>query len=105
MGVVLDRDDLIKQLTGMLNTLTALELPRGDLVVPAIGLDPATVISYGRVNVPSNTATDGFRQADHVHVSPGEAIDYGSVVAHPTDVAAELVARLIADHRAATGLR
>ncbi|MFU8854535.1 toll/interleukin-1 receptor domain-containing protein [Micromonospora sp. SL1-18] len=105
MGAVLDRDDLIKQLTGMLNTLTALDLPHGDLVVPAIGLDPATMISYGRVNVPSNTATYGFGQADHIHVSPDEAIDYGSVVARPADVAAELVARLIADHRAATGLR
>lgn len=105
MGALLDRDDLIKQLTRMLNTLTALDLPHGDLVVPAIGLDPATMISYGTVNVPSNTATYGFGQADHIHVSPDEAIDYGSVVARPADVAAELAARLIADHRAATGLR
>jgi hypothetical protein len=105
MGALLDQDDLIKQLTRMLNALTALNLPHGDLVVPAIGLDPATMISYGTVNVPRNTATYGFGQADHIHVSPDEAIDYGSVVAHPADVAAELVARLIADHRAATGLR
>lgn len=82
MGAVLDRDDLIKQLAAMLNTLPALELPHSDLVVPAIGLDTATMISYGKVNVPSNTATYGFAQADHIHVSPDEAIDYGSVC-HP----------------------
>ncbi|MEV5207637.1 hypothetical protein AB0K35_09185 [Micromonospora sp. NPDC053740] len=89
----------------MLNALTALDLPHGDLVVPAIGLDPATMISYGTVNVPRNTAAYGLGQADHIHVSPDEAIDYSSVVDRPADVAAELVARLIADHRAATGLR
>jgi hypothetical protein len=105
MGALLDQDDLIKQLTRMLNALVALDLPHGDLVVPAIGLDPATMISYGTVNVPRTTATFGFGQPDHIHVSPDEAIDYCSVVARPADVAIELVARLIADHRAATGLR
>ncbi|WLS48966.1 hypothetical protein Q3V37_17985 [Micromonospora profundi] len=105
MGALLDRSDLIKHLTRMLDTLTALDLPHGDLVVPAIGLDPATMISYGTGNVRSNTAMYGLGQADHIHVSPDEAIDYGSVVARPADVAAELAARLIADHRAATGLR
>ncbi|MET8198036.1 toll/interleukin-1 receptor domain-containing protein [Micromonospora taraxaci] len=105
MGAVLDQDDLIQQLTRMLNALTTLDLPHGDLVVPAIGLDPATMISYGTVNTPSNTATYGLAQASHIHVSPDEAIDYGSVADRPADVAAELVARLIADHRAATGLR
>ncbi|WP_435124811.1 hypothetical protein [Micromonospora tulbaghiae] len=105
LGALLDRDDLIKQLTRMLDALTALDLPHGDLVVPAIGLDPATMISYGTVNAPRNTATFGFQQTDHIHVSPDEAIDYGSVVTRAADVAAELVARLIADHQAATGLR
>ncbi|WP_172899352.1 hypothetical protein [Micromonospora echinaurantiaca] len=59
---MLDQDDLIKQLTRMLNALTALDLPHNDLVVPAIGLDPATMISYGTVNVPRNTANFGFGQ-------------------------------------------
>ncbi|MFG3604380.1 toll/interleukin-1 receptor domain-containing protein [Micromonospora chersina] len=105
LGALLDRDDLVKQLTRMLDALTALDLPHGDLVVPAIGLDPATMISYGTVSAPRNTATFGFQQADHIHVSPDEAIDYGSVVTRAADVAAELVARVIADHQAATGLR
>ncbi|WP_194821818.1 hypothetical protein [Micromonospora sp. S-DT3-3-22] len=87
----------------MLNALTALELPHSAPVVPAIGLGPATMISYGKVNVPSDTATFGIAQADHIYVSPDEAIDYGSVIARPTDAAAELVARLIANHQTATG--
>ncbi|MFI7210929.1 hypothetical protein ACIBP4_04515 [Micromonospora maritima] len=37
MGALLDRDDLTSQLAVVRNTLTALELPRGDLVGAATG--------------------------------------------------------------------
>lgn len=102
---LLDVEDLVGQVTAMLHALTALELPHGPLVVPAIGLDPATMISYGNVAAPGNTASFGHRQPDHLHVTPDEAIEYDAVVTRCAEVAAELVARLVADHRAATGLR
>ncbi|RSM37735.1 hypothetical protein DMB66_59405 [Actinoplanes sp. ATCC 53533] len=85
--------------------MTALDLPHGSLVIPAIGLDPATMISYGSVAKPGNTAVLGFGQTEHIHVNPDEAIEYDAVVTRSADVAAELVARLIADHRASPGLR
>ncbi|MCM4081826.1 hypothetical protein [Paractinoplanes hotanensis] len=89
----------------MLHALTALDLPHGSLVVPAIGLDPATMISYGSATNPSNQVSLGFDRADHIHVNPDEAIEYDAVVTRSADVAAELVARLVAEHRAVTGLR
>jgi hypothetical protein len=89
----------------MLTTLTALDLPHGELVVPVIALDPATMISYGSVNAPGNTASFGHREPDGVHVPPDEAIAYTEVVNRPDEVAAELLSRLVAAHRAATGLR
>jgi hypothetical protein len=89
----------------MLDTLTALDLPHGDLVVPAIRLDPATMISYGVISAPGNTASFGHRQIDHLHVAPDEATEYAAVATRSAEVASELLARLVADHRAATGLR
>jgi hypothetical protein len=103
IGALLDPDHLVEQLTRMLGALTALDLPHGDLVVPAIGLDPAAMISYGKASAPSNRAYFG-NQIDHVHVAPDEAIEYAAVATRAGEVAAELVARLVADHRAATGL-
>lgn len=105
IGALLDVEHLVGQVTGMLDALTALDLPHDPVVVPAIGLDPATMISYGSVAAPGNTASLGHRQQDHVHVAPDEAIEYSAVFTRSAEVAAELVARLVADHRAATGLR
>jgi hypothetical protein len=105
IGSLLDVEHLIGQVTGMLDALTTLDLPHGSLVVPAIGLDPATMISYGSVARPSNSAAIGLAQSGHIHVAPDEAIEYNAVVTRAADVAAELVARLVADHRGATGLR
>ena len=105
IGSLLDVEHLIGQVTRMLDALTALDLPHGSLVVPAIGLDPATMISYGSVARPSNSAAIGLAQSDHIHVAPDEAIEYNAVVTRVADVAAELAARLVADHRGATGLR
>lgn len=105
VGALLDIKHLVGQVTGMLDALIGLDLPYGPLVVPAIGLDPATMISYGSVASPGNSAALGLRQPEHVHVSPDEAIEYDTLAARPADVAAELVARLVADHRAITGLR
>jgi hypothetical protein len=105
IGALLDVEHLVGQVTGILDALTALDLPHGPLVVPAIGLDPATMISYGNVAAPSNSASFGHRQPDRVHVAPDEAIEYRDLLTRCAEVAAELVARLLADHRAATGLR
>jgi hypothetical protein len=105
IGAVLDPDHLIGQVTRLLDTLAALDLCHGDLVVPTVGFDPATMISYGQVNTPRNSATFGHRQTDHIHVAPEEAIEYGALASRSADVATELVARLVADHRAGTGLR
>jgi hypothetical protein len=63
------------------------------------------MISYGTVTAAGNTASFGHRQMDHIHVAPDEAIEYAAVATRSAEVAAELVARLVADHRAATGLR
>jgi hypothetical protein len=105
IGALVDPDHLVGQVSGMLDALTALDLPHDALVVPAIGLDPATMISYGTVTAPGNSASFGHRQPDHIHVNPDEAIEYTSVATRSAEVAAELVARLVADHRAVTGLR
>ncbi|GAB3967039.1 TIR domain-containing protein [Plantactinospora veratri] len=105
VGALLDVEHLVGQVTGMLGALTALDLPHGPVVVPAIGLDPATMISYGSVATPGNTASFGFRQPDYVHVAADEAVEYTAVVSRSAEVAAELVARLVADHRSAAGLR
>ncbi|RSM35447.1 hypothetical protein DMB66_60530, partial [Actinoplanes sp. ATCC 53533] len=105
IGALIDVEHLIGQVASMLDALTALDLPHGSLVIPAIGLDPATMISYGSVAKPGNTAVLGFGQTEHIHVNPDEAIEYDAVVTRSADVAAELVARLIADHRASPGLR
>jgi len=105
IGYLIDVDHLTVQVAGMLDALTALDLPHGSLVVPAIGLDPANMISYGSVSRPSNSAALGMAQSDHIHVAPDEAIEYNAVVTRSAEVAAELVARLVADHREATGLR
>jgi hypothetical protein len=105
IGALLDPDHLVGQVSSMLDALTALDLPHDALVVPAIGLDPATMISYGTVTAPGNTASFGHRQPDHIHIAPDEAIESTAVATRSAEVAAELVARLVADHRAVTGLR
>ncbi len=83
----------------MLDALTGLELPHGSLAIPAIGLDAATMISYGRVAAPNSTASFGHRQHDHLHVAPDEAIEYDTVVSRFADVAAEGISRARASPR------
>lgn len=105
IGALLDIEHLVGQVAGMLDALTALDLPHGPLVVPAIGFDPAAMISYGSVAAPGNTAAFGHRQPDRLHVTPDEAVGYNAVATRSAEVASELVARIVAIHREATGLR
>jgi hypothetical protein len=83
----------------MLDIPPVLDLPHGNLVVPAIGLDPATMISYGNADAPPATAPrSGSARRTTSHVAANDAIEFTSAVTRSVDVAAELVARLIADH-------
>lgn len=101
LGAVLDESYLTDQLVDLLDTLTSLPLPTAELVVPAIGIEPATMVAVGSVTqIPRSSAQIGHGMPQNVRPVVEDAITLAAVSAHCKDVAIELAARLITEHRA-----
>lgn len=106
LGAVLDESHLVEQLIDLLETITGLPVPAAELVVPAVGIEPATMVAVGSVaEMPRSSAGIGLGMPQYVRPAAEDAVASAAVTAHGKDVATELVARLVAEHRAKAGLR
>ncbi|WP_432985882.1 hypothetical protein [Dactylosporangium sp. CA-233914] len=100
LGAVLDEDDVLQRLTGMLESLTSLDLPATGRYAPALGIEPAAMVAQGRVgDMPRRQASLGFSQPASVRVPAEESVSAEDLRRHAHDVAAELTARLLAAFR------
>ena len=105
LGAILDESHLSEQLASMLAMLTALPLPAPDLVVPVVGIEPAAMVSVGKVtDLPRSSAQLGHGMPMQVRPPADEAIAFVALHDHRNDIAAELAARLVAEHKAAARL-
>jgi hypothetical protein len=106
LGAVLDESHLTDQLVDLLDTLTSLPLPTAELVVPAIGIEPATMVAVGSVaQIPRSSAQIGHGMPRNVRPVVEDAVTWAALSTHSTDVAVELAARLTTEHRANAGIR
>lgn len=105
MGAVLDEEDLTRQLVQMLEMLVDLPVPEAELIVPAAGIEPADMLSLGRIgDLPRSSAQFGHRMHEQLRPLAEDAVTFPSLRTHRDDVAAELAARLIAEHSTASGI-
>ena len=75
LGAVLDEDNLTGQLATMLQTLVELPSPEPELVIPAVGIEPARMVSVGRVSdLPRSTASLGHGMPTHVRPPADDAV-------------------------------
>ncbi|MGO9188899.1 MAG: hypothetical protein ACLP8X_10625 [Streptosporangiaceae bacterium] len=100
LGAVLDQDDLAERIRHLLDLLTAIDAPAPARVAPAVGIEPAMLLSEGRVaDLPRARATIGHRRAPHVRVPAEDALPFAGLTGRSLDVAEELAARLLARFR------
>lgn len=100
LGAILDETDLAQQLTTFLRILSELPIPDGGLLVPAVGIEPAAMLSIGTVAaLPRSTAQFGHAMSQNLRPAAEDALDLATIAARPDDVAGELAARLIAEYK------
>jgi hypothetical protein len=105
LGAVLDESHLTEQLVGMLAVLTSLPLPAAERVAPVIGIEPAAMIAIGSVaQIPRSSAQIGHGMPRSVRPAAGDAVAMAAIPVHGKDVASELAARLVTEHRSAAKL-
>jgi Domain of unknown function (DUF4062) len=95
---VADQDDLTERIAGGLRLAGRLDLSDADKLAVAVGIDPATMITIGRVAelATRNSATiAGAGRLDHVHIEPDEAASRSALDTGATEVARPLARRLI----------
>jgi hypothetical protein len=106
LGAILDETHLADQLATMLDALTGLPLPAGDLMMPVVGIEPARMVSVGRVaDLPRTSAQLGHGMPEYVRPAAEEAVPFKGILARSDDVATELAAKLVADHKSRARLR
>jgi hypothetical protein len=106
LGAVLDEAHLAAQLVGMLDTLARLPLPAPEVVVPMVGIEPALMVSVGKVaELPRTSAQVGSRMADSIRPKAEDAIAFVAFETQGEDVAIELAARLVVEHTSSTPSR
>jgi hypothetical protein len=104
LGAVLDESHLADQLIGLLNALASVSLPTAELVVPAIGVEPATMVAIGSVTqLPRRSPGFGLSMPRNIRPEAEDAVTWAAVGAYGKDIAIELTARLITEHRAKAG--
>jgi len=106
LGAILDETDLVQQLTTSLRILSELPIPDAGLMVPAVGIEPATMLSIGTVAaLPRSTAQFGHAMSQSLRPAAEDALDLATIAARPDDVAGELAVRLIAEYKSANRIR
>jgi hypothetical protein len=105
LGAVLDESHLTGQLVGMLDALASLPLPAAELVVPVVGIEPAAMVAVGSVTqMPRSSAQIGHGMPRHVRPAVEDTVAMAAVLTRAKDVAIELAARLVTEHRSAARL-
>jgi hypothetical protein len=100
LGAILDPLHLTDQLTEMLDVLAELPLPAPELIVPAAGIESARLLAEGKVaELPRSSAQLGHGMPENVRPTAEDAVVSTALRTHGRDVAAELVARLVAEYR------
>ncbi|GIG03047.1 hypothetical protein Cci01nite_81400 [Catellatospora citrea] len=98
IGAILDEEHLAGQLQAMLRALVALAVPAADLVVPAVAIEPAQMLTVGKAAGPhGNTAALGG--AERLRPAHEDAVKLPDLGAYAAAVGEELAARLVAEHR------
>jgi len=99
-GSLKDDVGLAERIRHLLDLLTAIDAPAPARVAPAVGIEPAMLLSEGRVaDLPRARATIGHRRAPHVRVPAEDALPFAGLTGRSPDVAEELAARLLARFR------
>lgn len=102
LGAVLDEEDLAGQLANMLATLVELPIPAPELMTPAVGIEPARMVSVGKMSdLPRSSASLGHGMPAHIRPPADDAVAFTALRAHRDDIAVELAARLAAEHKTA----
>lgn len=105
LGAVLDEQDLVAQLSRMLDSLTQLQVAAPETVVPAVGIEPAQVVSVGSVSdLPRSKASFGHGMPVHVRPQAEDAVEFTALRTDVNNIAEELAARLLVEHKTAAGL-
>jgi hypothetical protein len=85
----------------MLNTLIGLPVPAAELVAPAVGIEPAMMVSMGNVaELPRQSAQFGHTMPEHLRPPIDDAVALTDLRTHGGEVAIELAARLLAERKA-----
>ncbi|MGW6445756.1 5'-methylthioadenosine/S-adenosylhomocysteine nucleosidase family protein [Lentzea sp. NPDC055074] len=94
LGSVLDRDDLAERIARSLRLLAEIpDLPAPASVALAAGLEPVAGLTEDSARGPRRQASTS-RVAPHVRVHPADALPFTTLLAHLTEAAEEIAARL-----------
>jgi nucleoside phosphorylase len=100
LGAVLDADDLVERLTTMLALLIELNAPEPAEVGLAVAIDPATMVSEGRVaDMPRSRAHIAISLPTSVQVRADDALRFDRLTADAAGIGEEMAARLLAQFR------
>lgn len=102
LGAVLDEADLSDKVARMLDTLIVLPLREAELSLPAVGIEPAQMVSVGCVcDLPRRSAQLGHGMPQYIRPLAEEAVTVAALRTHGKEIAEELAARLAAEHKTA----
>jgi len=105
LGAILDETNLAQELARLLATLAKIDVPVPTRVIPFVGVEPAGMVSVGRVeDLPRTSAQLGHGMPQNIRPTADEAVDFSSIHVHGAEIAAELAARLAAEHKRAARL-
>jgi TIR domain-containing protein len=106
LGAILDEAHLVDQITTLIDALTALSVPEAELVVPAVGVEPARMVSIGRVaDLPRTSAQYGLTTTEYLRPAADDAVTLVDLRTHGREVAVELAARILVERSAPTRVR
>jgi hypothetical protein len=95
---VADQDDLAGRIAEGLRLTGRLNVLRADRLAVAVGIDPATMITIGRVSeLATRTSAEiaGSGRLDHIHVEPDETVSRAALDTGAIEAARPLAQRLI----------
>lgn len=104
MFAILDPDHLPGQVATLLRALASLDAPTTEFVVPAVGIEPAGMLSLGRVGEQRSTWQMGLTMPAHLRPAAEDALPAAFLGPRLDDIAAELAARIVAEYRTAKRL-
>jgi hypothetical protein len=95
---VADQDDIAERIAESLRLADRLNILRSDRLAVAVGIDPASMITVGRVSelaTRSSATIAGGGRLDHIYVEPDESVPRAALDLEAAEVSRPLAQRLI----------